>query len=375
MSGSDQQPPAEGPPPPGWQPPGWSVPPSSPPSSDPGQPYPGQPYPGQPYPGQPYPAQPPAWQPPVLQPGAIPLRPLGLGDLFNGAFAVLRRNAGATIGASVLVTAVAGVLPLIAAVATDPVLSSAGLLGPDPRVDDSMIAPLIALGGAVVVGLLLQAVGSTLVGGMIAQVAVGAARGRVVGLGEAWAQTRGRRLRLLGLVLLTLAAAVVGVVVAGVVIGLAIALLPVAAAVLVGVVTVVLAVVLVAFVYGRVLLLAVPVLMVEGLGVLASLRRSMALSKGGFWRLLGIAILTSLVAGIAGSVLAVPVSIVVQVIAASSPEHAVTALIVGQVISQLVQSALSSPFTGTVHSLLYVDQRIRREAYDVELLAGPSDAA
>jgi hypothetical protein len=95
------------PPPPGWgepqaPPPGWEPPP--PPAPQPGwgqfaaleqsgwQPYPQQP-------------RPPYRQLAAHKPGAIPLRPLGLGDLYDGAFKIIRYNPKATIGAAVLVAA------------------------------------------------------------------------------------------------------------------------------------------------------------------------------------------------------------------------------------------------------------------------------
>ena len=39
------------------------------------------------------------------KPGAIPLRPLGLGDMYDGAFRVIRFNPRATVGSAVLVAA------------------------------------------------------------------------------------------------------------------------------------------------------------------------------------------------------------------------------------------------------------------------------
>ena len=57
---------------PGWQPPGYPPPGYRPPG-----------YPG--YPGYPQ-------QPMALQPGVIPLRPLTLGDIFNGAIRYIRAN-------------------------------------------------------------------------------------------------------------------------------------------------------------------------------------------------------------------------------------------------------------------------------------------
>ena len=41
--------------------------------------------------------------PPALKPGVIPLRPLSLSDIFNGAFAYIRTNPKATLGLTTIV--------------------------------------------------------------------------------------------------------------------------------------------------------------------------------------------------------------------------------------------------------------------------------
>ena len=68
-----------------------------------------------------YPAAPPGYLPPPAmlnaahKPGAIPLRPLKLGDLYDGAFKIIRFNPKATVGSSVIVSSVAMLIPVIVA--------------------------------------------------------------------------------------------------------------------------------------------------------------------------------------------------------------------------------------------------------------------
>src|SRR3954451_20779532 len=100
MSGSEPYPP------PGWAPPpeprpGWSTPYGAPPSysSHPGPPQPGY----LPMPGMLGAAH---------KPGALPLRPLSLGDIYDAGFKVIRFNPKATVGAAVLVSAVAMAAPV-----------------------------------------------------------------------------------------------------------------------------------------------------------------------------------------------------------------------------------------------------------------------
>src|SRR6266540_3017938 len=64
-------------------------------------------------------APPPGYLPPphllaaAHKPGAIPLRPLTLGDLYDAAFKIIRFNPKATVGSSVIVTAMAMLVPVI----------------------------------------------------------------------------------------------------------------------------------------------------------------------------------------------------------------------------------------------------------------------
>src|SRR6478736_9350823 len=93
-------------PPPGWAPPPeqrptWSPPPGPPP-----------PYAGPPAPPSHYPV--PGMLGAAHKPGALPLRPLGLGDIYDAAFKVIRFNPKATVGSAVLVTAASMAIPVLA---------------------------------------------------------------------------------------------------------------------------------------------------------------------------------------------------------------------------------------------------------------------
>ena len=80
------------PPPPGW------VPPAAP-------------VPGPPPPGHDAPSA--VYGPPVHKPGVVALRPLGLGDFFDGAFKTIRGNPVAMVGLAALVTTVFMVVPTV----------------------------------------------------------------------------------------------------------------------------------------------------------------------------------------------------------------------------------------------------------------------
>jgi hypothetical protein len=162
----------------------------------------------------------------------------------------------------------------------------------------------------------------------------------------------------------------VGVAVGVLVIGIVAFDAPIGAAVLVGLGLALVLVVVLLWFWVRVRALAVPTLMLEPVGVFGALGRSVRLTKDQFWRLLGLLLLVSLVIGVAGSMLRLPFTITGEVLLSSSTDTGYGLLIyllltsVGTVIS----SAVLAPFSAAVSALLYVDQRIRKEAYDVELL-------
>jgi hypothetical protein len=302
------------------------------------------------------------------KPGAMPLRPLGLGDIYDAAFRIIRFNPKATVGSAVLVAGLAMVIPLaVTAVLTWTV----GLSFDDPNGDFTQAEGLAAVTsvGSLVLGVLLQWVGTILVTGMIARVTVAAAVGRRLSLGEAWAETRGKRWRLVGLTLLiglawtVLLAAYVAAWVVVVVAG------DVTVAVVWGLVTVPAFLALAAWLYVRLAYLPVPALLIEDVGVFGALGRAYRLTARQFWRTFGIALLTVVIAGIAGQVVSIPLSFVGQIGAvAVGPEYALLALVLVQAVTSVLAAAIVTPITTTVAAVQYLDQRIRKEAFDVELM-------
>ncbi|WP_205473905.1 glycerophosphoryl diester phosphodiesterase membrane domain-containing protein [Nocardioides sp. SYSU D00038] len=305
------------------------------------------------------------------KPGAIALRPLSLGDMYDGAFRIIRFNPRATVGAAVLVSAVAMVLPLlVTAVLTWTVDASYDFYGEstDPLSEGDALA-IVGSMGSLGIGALLQMVGTVLVTGMLAQVTHAAALGRRMSLGEAWASTRGGRWRLIGLAVLQLALVVLGLAVYVVVWVLLALGENVAVLVVWGLVSVPAVLFALLFFWVRVALLSTPALMVERLGVFASLGRAARLSHRQFWRILGVALLTLLLVSIAGQVLGLPLGILGVVADAFVPEqYSLLTLVVVQSLTMVVTAAFVTPFTGAVTSLQYLDQRMRKEAYDVELM-------
>jgi hypothetical protein len=229
------------------------------------------------------------------KPGAMPLRPLGLGDIYDAAFRIIRFNPKATVGSAVLVAAAGMSLPLLfAAVFTWTVGLSLEPTGSD--FGTAELAGLIGFVSALVIGVVMQWIGTILVTGMIAHVTAAAAIGRRLSLQEAWLATRGKRWRLIGtslligLVTAALFAAYVGLWI--VVVVTSDTATPV---VIWGLLTVPVFICLTLWLWIRAAYLPVPALMLEPVGILGAVGRGFGLSRRQFWRIFGIALLTLLI--------------------------------------------------------------------------------
>lgn len=121
--------------------------------------------------------------------------------------------------------------------------------------------------------------------------------------------------------------------------------------------------------------LASPALMLERQGIAASLRRSAKLVKGSWWRIFGIQSLTLLLTFLVAMIVSIPFAIIALaadgsgidgLVSGSTPEYGWTYLVITGV-GAVISSSITYPISAGVTVLLYVDQRIRREALDLEL--------
>jgi hypothetical protein len=108
---------------------------------------------------------------------------------------------------------------------------------------------------------------------------------------------------------------------------------------------------------------AVPALVLEDLRGRAALRRSRRLVEGRWWPVFAVvvlsAILTAIVSGALGGALGG--------FLAMGDSDAVAA--VADAVAQAVASMLTTPFAAAVATVLYFDLRVRKEGFDLELLA------
>ena len=359
-------PPAPPPPPPPATPPaGYAVPPPgyAPPPSGAGTPYPqGPPPPPGQAPPRPAPGPgAPAYAGLEFRPGIIPLRPLTLGDLYGAVTKAIRGNVAATMGLAV-VTSLVCLVPTTALAAWVASTDTTDVTAGDG-------------GGLALVGTYLPGLGSVVssiaLTGFLAYVVGQAVLGRKVGIGETWDGTRRRLPAVAGAVLVTLVGAVL---VLGVVLGLPIAWIVVdgaeAGPILLLVIAVLVAIALYLFLWTR-LAFVTALIVLEGRGVWSAFGRSWALTAGSpFWRILGIRLLTGVIVGFAANIVTLPITIVgiIAVLALGGEDQLFMwqAILTG--LATLISGALTTPFSAGVDALMVVDQRIRREGLDVQLI-------
>ncbi|KQX78680.1 MULTISPECIES: DUF7544 domain-containing protein [Streptomyces] len=348
---------------PAQPPPGQWSPPSAP-GNGPGAPPPAPGWGGMP--------QGPGWgRPPMAaKPGVIPLRPLGVGEILDGAVSTMRANWRPVLGISLAVSVVTEILALLLQryLLPDATSVDANAVGAEAlrQASDSARSELIATAPATLLAMIATLITTSVLTVVISRSVLG----RTVTLSEAWAEARPRLLPLLGLTLLL---SLMSVAI------MAVALLP---GFLLGGNSG-LALLFLGFIGACAVILwlmirftlAAPALMLERQSVLTSLRRSAKLVKGNWWRTFGILALTYLLVLVVTLIIAIPFGIIAimadsnglnEFLNSSSSDYGWPFLII-MGIGEVIVSTLTYPFTAGVMALLYVDQRIRREALDLDL--------
>jgi hypothetical protein len=128
--------------------------------------------------------------------------------------------------------------------------------------------------------------------------------------------------------------------------------------------------------------LALPAVVLEGIGPIDALRRSWQLVKSSWWRVFGITLLAGIVVAIIGFILQFPFTIVsgltggggsgFTMIGAGSTTATTTAAptILGVAITaigSIIAATCTRPISAGVTVLLYTDMRVRREGLDLAL--------
>jgi hypothetical protein len=316
----------------------------------------------------------PGWTPPP-RPGLLPLRPLGFGALLWAPFQVLRRNPKATFGSALLVQSAILVVTLL--IVGPVTVLALGRVDSAPLADKDAVqagANLTILLSAIV-PILLSVIASALLQGIIVLEVSRAMLGQKLRLGQLW-RTAGRRLWPLALWAAILSAAVIvgiaivaGVVVVFVVLGGAGVALGVAFGILGGLGLLVLS----AWLATKTSL--VPSLIVlERLGIGAAVARSWSLTRGYFWRTLGVQFLVAAIVNIVSQIVATPLSLLGGIaVSLIDPTGAIDSwvpvivLYVLTLLLSLVLGAVAAVVQSGTTALIYIDLRMRKEGLDLDL--------
>jgi hypothetical protein len=118
--------------------------------------------------------------------------------------------------------------------------------------------------------------------------------------------------------------------------------------------------------------LTIPAVMLEGVGPIRGMGRSWRLVRRSWWRTWWIGFLASLIAGIASAVIKLPLGLAVGAASLSvngqQPHVSLLAVTVTS-IGGIIASTLTTPLIAGVTVLIYADLRMRREGMDITLQA------
>jgi hypothetical protein len=104
----------------------------------------------------------------------------------------------------------------------------------------------------------------------------------------------------------------------------------------------------------------IPALILERKRVAAALGRSIELTKGHFWHVLGVVLSAALLGALLNGALALALNIFAG---NASP----TTRVLAQAVANTIASVLTTPFVAAATVALYFDLRIRDEAFDVQI--------
>lgn len=265
------------------------------------------------------------------------LRPLGVGEMVDGAIRLFRTNFLTLIKISGVVLGPIAVIQLVATVAVGPV-DMMSMMVVDPEATPAEVfGPLIPIYSVLAVTGILSFLGSVLVQGAsitaLAQV--------YQGIEPDWRASLQAGLR--RFVPLTVSTILLSL---GSAFGLIFCLVP-------GV-----------FLFAM-WSVSPAALVTEQLGPVAALRRSFRLVKGRFWPVLGAIVLGYLLYIVVSQIVGAITSVFTFMGAMNEAQFSFLPTVVG---SALV-SVVSAPFLAAMVTIIYFDLRVRKEGYDLELMA------
>jgi hypothetical protein len=309
----------------------------------------------------PYPSAPPPPPPRAgaLKPGVIPLRPLGVSEILDGAISTMRAHPRPMLGVSAIVVIVSQLLILAATYSMLDDLNRAATF--TEATPPSEVFALLGTTFAVLgITLLITLLSRVFLSGFLTVVVGTAVLGQRVGMREVWFRVRPRLLSLLGLTLvypaIVLGAALIVVV-------LAVAVPPLA-------VVVIIAMIPIGIWLYILFSLATPALMLENARIGQAFGRSRRLVRGSWWRVFGIELLAAVIAIIVALIITTPFNYLgggFDQVTSTEPVAPTLTYLVLSTIGGIIAGTITEPFAAAAIVLLYTDQRMRREGMDIEL--------
>lgn len=307
-----------------------------------------------------------AWT--VAQPGIIPLRPLTVGELFSGAFQAVRVNPQTMFGFAFAIMAVVGLVQAFFASSSTSSLTRALSSG---DTDDLVYSLGSSMGSLVTSGLTLLA--TAFLSGMLALTVWDAVLGRKSSPADAWHRFSPRFVPVL------LATLLIGIIeFVAIVVVLLVFLIPFflvvvnaasarsydsASASIGGAFSIIflmiVALIVIACFFTVKFAFTSSAVVLEGLGPVDAMKRSWSLSKGSFWRILGriwligivTALITSVLGGVVGAILGV----------GAAAADSVGMLVAFSAFLSALLSAVVIPVQSSFYTLMYLDERMRKE--------------
>ena len=316
-----------------------------------------------------------SWAP---KPGIIPLRPLTLTDLFSGSFSALRKNPSVLFGFTIIVMTVVALLSLAGTML--PLFSFTSLMGDlDPQASSKALLDSAYMSVvSTIVGYIALLAGSFLAGTVLDGVLSVAVSQLVIGkkitFKQSWALVKPRLWSMLGASFLSMLAVGSPLLVLVILFFMSLYSWPGSDAFF--------------SLFGLLLALAVPVVLVsyvisirflytpicavlEEKGPIEAVKRSWALTSGSFWVTLGRVILINVVVGFIAGMIVQIIGIIAVIVMftilgdPSSPSNVWSTIILYGVISalQMLAYSLVVPILAAYQTLMYVDEKIRKENF------------
>ncbi|WP_263120339.1 hypothetical protein [Cellulomonas sp. RIT-PI-Y] len=322
-------------------------------------------------PGQPPMAPPSPFRPMAVQPGIVPLRPLSVWEIIDGAFRAVRHNPKVMFGVTVIGVAISVLISAVITWYASPFTTDLvrGLYDGLSPAEADELASLIGPAYATVFSLPVSLVFTQIITGVLIRSVSQSVLGTVVEPGEVVRGQGGRLARVVGFAALSMVVTLlVGVLLIALVVvtSMSSAGAGVALALLGGLAF------LAAALWVSVRTLLVPAgLMLEGGRFWPTVARSWRLTRGGFWRLTGLYLLVMIASAVVAGIVSVPFGLIAALVTQDATMTGFGAVAITSV-GDVIATTLTTVFAAGAYALAYIDARMRKEGLDVELARAAS---